>query len=204
MDNNKEDLTFRLEVKLNESLTTISLKNDLEDIRKIEEDIIKRVDIHIYEVDEVDEIVGDVFEGVLFLMSDNNFINDIIDAADEMDEDTHKYALYLNESKQYHKTKEDYEDIGAFFDWGVNVVSGALHRFYVYPKYRRLGIGETLFNYIDKIIESKVNLKIRCLVTYPNPDKGQEEGLKEEIIKLIKKNGFHHIKDNYYIKEYIK
>ena len=81
-----------------------------------------------------------------------------------------------------------------------------MHRFYVYPAYRKLGIGKNIINSIDKIVERALNIKLRCLVTCPKPDDGQEDGMLSTMISHIENNGFRKIDNGnkYYVRDYIE
>jgi len=62
---------------------------------------------------------------------------------------------------------------------------------------------------MNKILKYSLNINLRCLCTYPQPQKADEwsnienEELKMIMIKAIKKYGFRAVgKENYYVKKF--
>lgn len=93
-----------------------------------------------------------------------------------------------------------------------------LDRFYVYPKYRNMGVGSYVHRNIQAILEYAFNLNLRCIITYPCPQepggsiehKGFESVSDEEkkntmlakMISNLKKGGFKQLRK--YPKYYVK
>lgn len=103
------------------------------------------------------------------------------------------------------KTFKDIDDEWMF----NNPFSGYLATFYVYEEFRGKGIASYIFNNLNRILKYSLNINLRCLCTYPQPQKAgqweniEDEDLKKVMIKIIRKCGFKAIgKGNYYVKKY--
>lgn len=126
---------------------------------------------------------------------------DIIEAADYIDQDIYDSMCWLSKSKIF----KDIDDEWMF----NNPFSGYLATFYIYEEFRGKGIASYIFNNLNRILKYSLNINLRCLCTYPQPQKAEkwenieDEDLKKIMIKTIKKCGFKAIgKDNYYAKKY--
>ena len=206
--NEDGESTFKLTVyseKTNLDLYNLNhiLEPDYDDLNP---NIVYRVDIGLYEVASNRDIIGEVFKSELYLFSDLEDDDDIFNDADSRSQIEIDYVQALFESEEYHRDLLDYDNGDIFIECGKQIISGALHRFYVYPEYRKLGIGEFMLNNLDKILERTLNLKLRCLITYPKPDEGQDANMLDVMIKHITDNGFKMLQfdNNYYIRDYLE
>lgn len=87
--------------------------------------------------------------------------------------------------------------------------SGYLATFYIYEEFRNSGIATYLFTNLNKLLKYSLNINLRCLCTFPQPQKPEEwsnidnNEMKKIMINISVKNGFKPVgKKNYYVKEY--
>lgn len=205
--NEEMEPRYRLDVtSTKSSLDLFNISDILNPVADDYDNIIYDIFISMYEVDEHGEDKSKAFEATLTVFSDLQDINEVLDQADELGQDEYDYVNNLLDSDEFNRDLYNYEEGGLELTWGINIVSGALHRFYVYPAYRKLGIGKNIINSIDKIVERALNIKLRCLVTCPKPDDGQEDGMLSTMINHIENNGFRKIANGnkYYVRDYIE
>lgn len=209
--NSYED--YEVEPKFNlkvESSKTEAILFEIDDIENMDiadyDENMHRIFITINKLDSDGKEIEKAFESELMLFSDVQSKYRLVEAADEIGEQELEYVSMLFRNDKYNRNLIEYGYGDIYSEWGVNIVSGAMHRFYVYPKYRNMGIGRSVIKNLDKILEQTLNLKLRCIVTYPKPDEEQQEGMLKIMIKNIENAGFEKIddKDNFYIKDYLE
>lgn len=141
-------------------------------------------------------------EGTLF---DENKLEecgiDIAEAADYIAQDEHDAAYWLSQFEGYRDEDEEWI-------W-QNAYSGYLATFYVYEEYRNKGIGKYLFTNLHKILKYSLNIDLRCLCIYPQPQNPEnwsninDDKMKKTMIQVIESNGFVETgNEGFYVKVY--
>lgn len=202
----EDDDKFRIRITSDKTNNDIFKLSDIAELTNdTNRNLMNNVYIDMFELDSDGNEIAKAFESELMLFYDIYDVKTILDIADANCADALEYIEKLLESDEYNRDLSDYDYDEILMTWGKNIVSGALHRFYVYPEYRKLGIGKTMINSLDKLLEMALNLKLRCLVTYPKPDDGQSDNMLEIMIKNIVNNGFRPLfeSDSHYIRDYI-
>ncbi|MDR2676954.1 MAG: GNAT family N-acetyltransferase [Puniceicoccales bacterium] len=109
--------------------------------------------------------------------------DDIVDIADMISGDT---ELCVNRLVNWDVYKEAENDCGF---WRAYVCY--LEELYVYPKYRRKGIGRYLLSKLPELLEYSFNLEIRAIVCYLSPRNMTCEEMppaeEEEMLQIMRK-----------------
>lgn len=139
-----------------------------------------------------------------YVMDEDKIINDnqdLLGIAD-MYEGTFAEAIEILSNNTIYE--EEIEDNFINVSWFICYIE----RFYVFPKYRKQGIGKYLLTNLSEILGHFLNAPIRCFVTFINPQtltaKGWEftepkdEIIKKVMIKLFKEVGYKEIDNSDY------
>lgn len=145
-----------------------------------------------------------VIKGILF---DENKLEesglDIVEAADYIAQDEYDAAYWLSEFEGYKGIEGDDEWI-----WKGSY-SGYIATFYVYEEYRNKGIAKYLFSNIHKLLKYSLNINLRCISIYPQPQNPEgwnnisDDDMMRNMIQVIERNGFIKIgNEGYYARTY--
>lgn len=144
-----------------------------------------------------------IMEGILF---DELRIEEIglsiEEAADYITQDEYNGACWMAGSEEYKNKSE-------IWKWAPSCWSGYMSRLYVYDEFRGNGIGQYLLSNLSEILKYSLNINLRCICTYPNPENPtdwsviEDEGMKKRMIGALKKSGFNEVgNEGYYVKGY--
>ena len=152
-------------------------------------------------VEEGQEVA--IIKGTLF---DENKLEecglDIVEAADYIAQDENSASYWLSQFEGYR------DDGGDEWIW-EDSYSGYIATFYVYEEYRHKGIAKYLFSNIHKLLKYSLNISVRCLCIYPQPQNPvtwkniSDDEMMKTIIQVIERNGFVKIgNEGFYAKSY--
>lgn len=132
----------------------------------------------------------------------------MIEEADCISVDMLTYARSLATSALFSRDEYDYDLTGGDMNYDArhdNMVNGAIHRWYVHPKYRKMGLGRKLLNNIDKLLLGALDLRLRCVTVLVNPDTCDDrEAIEKTMKKLLREAKFKRSKDGLYIKDFLE
>lgn len=159
-----------------------------------------RFQIDIYDI-ELDKKVAYI-KGTIF--DEDKLLDigiDIVEGADFISQENYDSCYWLSKSEVYKNKAEDWIFCNAF--------SGYLATFYIYDSYRNKGIAKYLLNNLNVFLKYSLNIDLRCLCTYPQPqspekwDNIKDEKMKKVMIDTILKCGFKAVEnENYFVREY--
>lgn len=165
--------------------------------------------MNVFEVDECYEPKNKVakIEGYIFdeEKCDEDGI-DIVEAADMLYQEIYEAMFALYNSKIYNKEKTD--DLNYYFP----PYQCYLSRFYVFPEYRKKGLGKYLLVNLSDILDEIFNIGIGFIIAFINPltldgvkwteykDKNNE--MRDYMRQFFINNGYNkHGRSKYYIKK---
>lgn len=126
---------------------------------------------------------------------------DIVEGADYISQEEYDSCYWLSKSEEYKRVSEDWSFSNPF--------SGYLGTLFVYESYRGRGIAKYLLNNLNKFLKYSLNIDLRCLCIYPQPQipenwiNIEDDKLKRIMINTILKCGFSSVEnENYYVKKY--
>lgn len=92
---------------------------------------------------------------------------DTIALADAFEQDAYDEFETLLSGLFFRKCYDEYME--CMMDEDVKSYSGSIQNFYIYPEYRKVGLGVFLMNNINAIIYKFLGFKLLCLTTILNP-----------------------------------
>ena len=210
LDTNTFDDEPRYEISVASSrgITQLFELSDLEDINEAlsPDDNLITLFIRMHEIDYHGKRKDEMLECKLTLLKDMFSKEESFYAFDERSQEHFNYYKALSKTgifnEDFDDDNEDFWDYSS--EYGVNIANGVMERLYINPKYRGNNLATLILNNLRQIVLHSTNLAIRGIVTYPKPDDGQSDDMKDIMIKTIKNCKFNEIpgEKNYYFRDY--